>query len=125
MPKPTMTPAELRAHRQNLTVLAVGVAAIIAIGAILVFSRPARSHGPAHWIQFSPTASWCCTVGDDCRRRDPGFAVESKDGWTIVSTGEFFPHGDRRLFKSIDNDPWACDAPDGTHRCLFVPGSGA
>ncbi len=96
-----------------------------ALLALVLVSVPAVAHGPAHWIQFSPTASWCCTMGDDCRRRSVDFARESKEGWTIVSTGEFFPHGDRRLFKSIDSDIWACDRPGGVHACLFVPGSGA
>jgi hypothetical protein len=73
---------------------------------------------------FHPNASWCCNE-KDCFRRSPDFARETRDGWEIPSTGQFFREGDRGLFKSIDADIWACEQPDKQIRCLFVPGSGA
>lgn len=100
-------------------------ALVVLAALVLLLASAAVAHGPAHWIQFNPVASWCCTAGDDCRRRSLDFAKEEAGGWRIVSTGEFFPYGHKGLFKSIDNDIWACDRPDGSHPCLFTPGAGA
>ena len=102
--------------------LAALASAILVLG---VTAGVVKAHGPAEWIQFNPTQSWCCNE-NDCHRRPPSFATEAADGsWAIPSTGQTFREGDRGLFRSIDSDIWACEQPDKQIRCLFVPGSGA
>lgn len=116
-------------QRRELVGMIAFIATVILVLASIVFLlgflKPARAHGPAMWIQFSPTASWCCTAGDDCLRRDLDFARETASGWVVKSTGQVFKEGDRGFFRTLDSTIWACLADDGTVRCLFVPGSGA
>lgn len=117
---------ELPEHqrRELRTCLGIIAAGLGLVAVILALAHQAKAHGPAEWIQFNPTASWCCNE-NDCLRRSPDFARETANGWVIKSTGQVFREGDRGLFRSIDADIWACEQPDKQIRCLFVPGSGA
>lgn len=65
---------------------------------------------------------YCCN-DRDCRRISPDDVVETSKGYRVL--GRYFvPYLDKAIKPSQDADYHACEYPEGTLRCFYVPGGG-
>lgn len=97
-------------------------AAILA--AMLV--APASAHGPGtDFIWSNPDTQWCCSQRHgDCRRVEPGEAVEIAPGvWRVGKRGQptrTFQQGQRGYYESRDLTAWVCQFPGREPTCFFA-----
>lgn len=116
----------LRGHHSLSKALAVGatIAAVAVVLAIMAGAGRAGAHeAPAGWSY--PTS--CCS-NQDCKPALRGEIRETREGYTLTTTGEFVAHGDRRI-KPISQDgefhvcQQGCDFDHGRILCLLIPPS--
>lgn len=91
----------LRGNLSFGTALAAGatIAAAAVVLAIVAGAGRARAHeAPAGWSY----PLMCCS-NQDCKPALRGEIRETREGYTLTTTGEFVPHGDRRI-KPISQD---------------------
>jgi hypothetical protein len=72
-----------------------------------------------------PYPGFCCS-NRDCRPTIEGEVKETREGYTLVSTGEFVPHGDKRIKPfPADGKIHVCQQAgnfdSGRILCLLVP----
>ena len=88
------------------------------------------SHAGDHdWIQNNPgyrraDGIHCCS-SEHCKPKPQDFVKEVQSGWLVPSTGQVFRDGDKGLYYSERQQPYACQRPDGKVECLFVLPGGA
>ncbi len=107
------------------------VVAILLIG-LIAGQRPARAHGPAHWIQIEPsyldrTGVHCCGE-TDCMVVDPSLLTETNDG--ISYGGQTLWRRERGIYPSNEPNPpvgqryFVC-VRAGKLKCIFRPHTGS
>ena len=106
------------------TLLKWALLAIVVFLLLLAANIAARAHdAPAGWAY--PLA--CCS-NRDCHEVPAGGVKEGGAGYTLASSGETVPYGDRRIKDSPDGLFHACqqggDVDAGRIICLFVPPRG-
>jgi len=115
-------------HTPHTTVTAALLAGLAVAALYLAWTYPALSHeatniaGQPLGIPY-PIA--CCSL-QDCRPTLDGEVKESRDGYTLISTGEFVPHGDTRIRPfAADGKIHVCQVAgnfkSGRILCLLVP----
>jgi len=104
----------------TVTVIGTSVAALTMMAAFM--TGEAYPHdAPAGWSY----PLMCCS-NQDCKPTLSGEVRETREGYTLTTTGEFVPHGDRRIkFLSQDGEIHICqqggDFDAGRILCILVP----
>lgn len=113
----------------NMISLRGSLAVGLAVGLVYVgWAYPALTHEATN-IQGQPLGIpypiSCCSL-QDCRPTIDGEVKETPQGYTLVSTGEFVPHGDKRIKQfPADGKIHVCQQAgnfdSGRILCLLVP----
>jgi hypothetical protein len=115
-----------RALRAYLMVVGAATTVVIAgVGLFAWLADDSFGHeAPTGWTY--PTM--CCSL-QDCRPTKKGEVTETRDGYTLTSTGEFVAHGDKRIKElSQDGEIHVCQQAGnfdtGCILCLLTPPKG-
>jgi hypothetical protein len=117
-------------RRRSLVSMPGSFAVAIAIAAwVLIWTQGVVYPHEATNVQGQPLGIpypiSCCSL-QDCRPTIDGEVKETPQGYTLVSTGEFVPHGDRRIKPfPADGKIHVCQQAgnfdSGRILCLLVP----
>lgn len=88
----------------------------------------ALAHGDAEWIMQGQN-SWCCGPKDCFAVEQSAVRHETREGgvgvYIVTWRGRTHEVPEREAKRSERDEPWVCENPDYTIRCLFILPMGA
>jgi hypothetical protein len=112
------------------SIFAAGIAALIAIGFVLLWAGGAFAHDATN-VQGQPLGwkyPWACCSSMDCGPVPESDISEGPDGYTVKSTGEVVGYADKRVKDSPDGTFHICAHKQGIDAgkviCLYRPPRG-